>query len=395
VVQLGIDTQAAEPEAPVAIEVGLPVPEVSAENVPGETVVLPVSPLEETPPAQESAAAEADYLDFDLGLGTTSGPAVAVAQAAEAAKAPAEEVMILDFDFDLGSPEPSSKEGAADVAVEEAATPADGNAIDFALDAGSPASVEAPAAEASEPAGNEIDFDFDMGTPEPAGLAATSAEVPAADSGATGPGDLDIDFDLSLDEAEAGQAGSESVPVVEGASGGVEAPDLSLELALPSVSERTTATPDSSVLDISLDLDLPQTGETAEIVPAPGIELPAAVSLPAASVEQAAAIELPDLAKNEGGATFAPASSGAATDALVIPDLDLEGDLSAPDQSPAGVSAGAATDDPEVATKLELAQAYEEMGDREGARELLNEVLNEGSAAQQAVARTRLDQLEA
>jgi len=52
-------------------------------------------------------------------------------------------------------------------------------------------------------------------------------------------------------------------------------------------------------------------------------------------------------------------------------------------------------DDPEVATKLELAQAYEEMGDREGARELLNEVLAEGSAAQQAAARTRLDQLDA
>jgi pilus assembly protein FimV len=51
-------------------------------------------------------------------------------------------------------------------------------------------------------------------------------------------------------------------------------------------------------------------------------------------------------------------------------------------------------DDPEVATKLELAQAYEEMGDREGARELLNEVLSEGSSAQQALARTRLDQLD-
>ncbi len=36
----------------------------------------------------------------------------------------------------------------------------------------------------------------------------------------------------------------------------------------------------------------------------------------------------------------------------------------------------------ETATKLELAQAYEEMGDREGARELLQEVVNEGSSEQ-------------
>jgi pilus assembly protein FimV len=50
-------------------------------------------------------------------------------------------------------------------------------------------------------------------------------------------------------------------------------------------------------------------------------------------------------------------------------------------------------DNPEVATKLELAQAYEEMGDLDGARELLNEVLSEGSKAQQAQAQAKLDQM--
>ena len=44
----------------------------------------------------------------------------------------------------------------------------------------------------------------------------------------------------------------------------------------------------------------------------------------------------------------------------------------------------------EVATKLELAQAYEEMGDHEGARELLQEVLAEGNAEQQEAARNKL-----
>ena len=34
----------------------------------------------------------------------------------------------------------------------------------------------------------------------------------------------------------------------------------------------------------------------------------------------------------------------------------------------------------EVNTKLDLAKAYEEMGDLEGARELLQEVLGEGSS---------------
>ena len=44
----------------------------------------------------------------------------------------------------------------------------------------------------------------------------------------------------------------------------------------------------------------------------------------------------------------------------------------------------------EVATKLDLAKAYEEMGDKDGARELLDEVLKEGDAAQQQQAQTML-----
>jgi pilus assembly protein FimV len=39
-----------------------------------------------------------------------------------------------------------------------------------------------------------------------------------------------------------------------------------------------------------------------------------------------------------------------------------------------------------VATKLDLAKAYEEMGDKDGARELLNEVMKDGDAAQKAQA---------
>ncbi len=52
-----------------------------------------------------------------------------------------------------------------------------------------------------------------------------------------------------------------------------------------------------------------------------------------------------------------------------------------------------AGENPEAATKLELAFAYEEMGDRDGARELFQEVLAEGSASQQAAAKARLEQL--
>jgi pilus assembly protein FimV len=47
----------------------------------------------------------------------------------------------------------------------------------------------------------------------------------------------------------------------------------------------------------------------------------------------------------------------------------------------------------EVATKLDLAKAYEEMGDKDGARELLKEVVREGDTAQQQQAQTMLQAL--
>lgn len=47
----------------------------------------------------------------------------------------------------------------------------------------------------------------------------------------------------------------------------------------------------------------------------------------------------------------------------------------------------------EVATKLDLAKAYQEMGDASGAREILEEVLREGDTGQRETAQTLLDQL--
>ncbi len=85
----------------------------------------------------------------------------------------------------------------------------------------------------------------------------------------------------------------------------------------------------------------------------------------------------------------APAVANAAADA----PLDLGG-LSFDLGTPGGGAAGGA--DPkwqEVATKLDLAKAYQEMGDKDGARELLNEVVKEGDAAQQGQAQQMLSSL--
>jgi pilus assembly protein FimV len=86
-------------------------------------------------------------------------------------------------------------------------------------------------------------------------------------------------------------------------------------------------------------------------------------------------------------------------------NLDVSGGEAAPamdlssislDLGSAGEPGGAPSNDPkwqEVATKLDLAKAYEEMGDKDGARELLGEVMKDGDAAQKGQAQQLLTKL--
>ena len=72
---------------------------------------------------------------------------------------------------------------------------------------------------------------------------------------------------------------------------------------------------------------------------------------------------------------------------------DISLDLPPAQQASAATDEDAFLGSEETNTKLELARAYEEMGDREGARELLGEVLKEGTSEQQAKARDLLAKL--
>jgi pilus assembly protein FimV len=67
--------------------------------------------------------------------------------------------------------------------------------------------------------------------------------------------------------------------------------------------------------------------------------------------------------------------------------------LSATPVAPVAVPPAEPAAPDEFHTKLELATAYQTIGDDEGARELLEEVIAGGDAAQQSVARTRLAEL--
>ncbi len=78
-----------------------------------------------------------------------------------------------------------------------------------------------------------------------------------------------------------------------------------------------------------------------------------------------------------------------------LPDLDdVELDLDLGSESAAEEDEFDFGDEADVATtKLDLARAYIDMGDEDGARDILNEVLSEGNSEQQQQAQTMLDDL--
>jgi pilus assembly protein FimV len=79
-------------------------------------------------------------------------------------------------------------------------------------------------------------------------------------------------------------------------------------------------------------------------------------------------------------------------------DLDIGSDSVVADDDPTGTEEASPLDPQtmtEVGTKLDLARAYIDMGDPEGARSILEEVLDEGDSSQRREAQGLIDVLSA
>jgi pilus assembly protein FimV len=187
-------------------------------------------------------------------------------------------------------------------------------------------------------------LDFDIGG---AGQAAAAAPDLTLDIGAAPKAeDSGLDFDVT---------------------GGGKTKDISFEetVVAPGTADKTQA------MDFNLDLGSPSAPA------APAAAAPTHAADPGLTF---------DLNLDLGGGDQ-KAESPAAADLSSI-SLDLGGSGDAP-------AAGGGTDPKwqEIATKLDLAKAYEEMGDKDGARELLNEVMKDGDAAQKGTAQQLLAKL--
>jgi pilus assembly protein FimV len=132
-------------------------------------------------------------------------------------------------------------------------------------------------------------------------------------------------------------------------------------------------TPESTASGLDFDLGSPKT------------EVPAA---PAESPPSDGGLDFDLKLDDMPGAKSEPSAAPATPD---LSEISLDLGASAEPSAPSG--GGSDPKWQEVATKLDLAKAYEEMGDKDGARELLNEVMKDGDGAQKGQAQQLLAKL--
>ncbi len=200
-------------------------------------------------------------------------------------------------------------------------------------------------------AAEKPDVDFDLGfnstTSQPSTFDVTAATTDQPASPAA-------DFDLDLGGSSAAPA---AAPAAD--SGGLDF-DLALGGDSAPAAAPAAAAPAAPAADSGFDFDLS------------GLSMDAPTPAPAASEDFTKTLAM----------TATPAHEKTAS--LSLGDLSL--DLG--DSKPAAAApSGGTGSDSAVSTKLELAKAYVEIGDTDGAKEILNEVAREGSPSQQEEAK--------
>ena len=167
-------------------------------------------------------------------------------------------------------------------------------------------------------------------------------------------------------------------------------PKFNLDLPPPSAEEVKAV--DTNVMDF--DLDLPQIDAPAPAVP---VEV-SADALPPPSAEEVKVVDTDvmdfnlDLPQIDAPAPAVPVEPS--TDAGLDFKVDLTGiDLNLDDKPATGGGEKDAHWN-DVQQKFDLARAYQDIGDKDGAREILREVEREGDAAQRAEAQKLLDSIK-
>ena len=368
----------------------------------------------------DSEAAELDA-DFDLGF----------EEPAQAGESDSEDMM--DLDLDLGEEEADdlsmdTEESLDDFSL-DTSEPLEDLSLDsedevsddLSLDLGS--LDEAPAEDTDFDMGDDLSLDI-SGEEDLAELSTEeSLEMPeeAEDISLDLDEDMsldldtdtsmDLDDDLSLDLSGMDETNLDAVkePEAEEQEDVLDFDGFDLDTSAaeePEADEEDLGLSLDEDLDISLDTDFEPEAEPEEEVAELELESEAELELePEAEFEPEVELELepepepePEPAPVSGDETITRAAiditshvEAAAVAPVPAPSEPVE---SSPLATLQGDDLEFLTDADEVATKLDLSQAYIDMGDIDGARDILMEVMKEGKEDQKAEASALLDSLE-
>jgi pilus assembly protein FimV len=312
------------------------------------------------------------------------------------------------LDFDLGglSFEPVSPQEPAEPARADA-NDLEFDMSDFAPAAPAKAAASTPAAE--DKADDPLDFAFDMDFDAPPKAAAVSEPAQAVHV------EDDPLFDLGFDTPAAPAAPTPAAPAPAAPNNDIDFADLAKEFDLPELPTQRPAEPEQAnaaeaadttraaneLNDPLFDLDTMDFGLEEEPVRAE--PAPTLASNPSPAFDDALfdlshlpnehPESLPTATPAPAGARFAEADKVEPNFDISTLDLDLPGDGALPlpevhSLSGEGEGGTLSAVHMEMETKLDLAIAYQEIGDKEGARELLEEVIRGGSDEQVTRANT-------
>ncbi len=228
--------------------------------------------------------------------------------------------------------------------------------------------------------------------------------------------ELDLDLDIALDESElldSGDAAAESEELEDQVDPASIAAEPEPELSVESESKESEEIDDSlleaeleAVLagDDLLDVELDDVDLSEELETESEIDLPTDLSLPdeltALDDDEAEELKAESVENSIDAAIAADNTENEPSDTIVSDDILDEAveALGDPDDFEADLTEGDEFDflegTDEASTKLDLARAYIDMGDIDGARDILQEVETEGSSEQQAEAKELLSSLD-
>jgi len=320
----------------------------------------------------DAAAPTADSMDFEFtDLGDDAGEAeldFTLGGAGAGIEAPDEnllagdgEAAAGDLDFDLGGDDGSEEDLALDLGEDDLGDDTDDSAT----------TMESPTVEADMlDAGDDT---LESPTLESSADGGETSEMQALDPQSFDSGDIDLDLggadDLDVDLSGLGDAAGSDTAALPMEDGETELADAGDIEAIGANHE--TLLSDAADLEAEIEAELKAQSEGSSYT----VEQP---QIDQADVELGETVEQPAIS-DPGDVDF---------------DLGMEAD--AEDDVATAIQEAPLPEDAtmtEVGTKLDLARAYIDMGDPDGARSILNEVLDEGGDEQQQEARQLLEEL--